>query len=381
MSDTVLSSRVLPHFYRDSVALMAIASTTEKRDGVVRVGAVMATPSNLGILAESGMLPDGLTAAPDDLVFVVRGSDAETVDAALDAAEAGLTAVDGGSASEEVRPGTIREGLAAATQAERPANLVTISIAGTYAPVVAEQALRDGMHVLCFSDNVSVDDEVRLKTLAVEKRLLMMGPDCGTAIIDGLPLGFANVVAKGSVGIVAASGTGAQEVSRLLDAAGAGVSQLIGVGGRDLSADVGGLMANLALDFLVDDPDTSVIMMVSKPPAPEVADALLTRLAGIAADGTPVVACFLGQDDSRLPTACSCAAPSRAARSPRPSSPVTRSRSPNRSRSRPRPVASSASTPAARSRPSPRSSSSAPASPPRSSTSATTSTRRASRIR
>ncbi|HOW01870.1 MAG TPA: hypothetical protein PLY19_10460 [Rhodoglobus sp.] len=217
MSDTVLSSRVLPHFYRDSVALMAIASTTEKRDGVVRVGAVMATPANLGILADSGMLPDGLTAAPDDLVFVVRGTDSEIVTAALDAAEAGLTAVDAGSATEEQRPGTIDEGVSVAALAERPANLVAISIAGTYAPVVAEQALRGGMHVLCFSDNVAVADEVRLKTLAVEKRLLMMGPDCGTAILDGVPLGFANAVARGSVGIVAASGTGAQEVSRLLD--------------------------------------------------------------------------------------------------------------------------------------------------------------------
>ena len=298
MSDTVLSSRVLPHFYRDSVALMAIASRTEKRDGVVRVGAVMATPANLGILADSGMLPDGLTAAPDDLVFVVRGTDSEIVTAALDAAEAGLTAVDAGSATEEQRPGTIDEGVSVAALAEHPANLVAISIAGTYAPIVAEQALRGGMHVLCFSDNVAVADEVRLKTLAVEKRLLMMGPDCGTAILDGVPLGFANAVARGSIGIVAASGTGAQEVSRLLDGAGAGVSQLIGVGGRDLSAEVGGLMANLALDFLIDDPDTTVIMMVSKPPAPEVADALLARLAGIAANGTPVVACFLGQDDS-----------------------------------------------------------------------------------
>lgn len=295
---TVLSSRVLPRFYRDSVALMAIASTTEKRDGIVRVGAVMATQSNLGILAESGMLPDGLTAAPDDLVFVVRGNDVATVTDALDSAEAALTAVDQGSSPDEQRPGTIREGIAAATQSDRPANLVAISIAGTYAPIVAEQALRDGMHVLCFSDNVSVADELRLKTLAVEKRLLMMGPDCGTAIIDGVPLGFANVVAQGSVGIVAASGTGAQEVSRLLDTAGAGVSQLIGVGGRDLSADIGGLMANLALDFLVEDAATTVIMVVSKPPAAEVASGLLAHLATIAARGVPVVACFLGAQDS-----------------------------------------------------------------------------------
>lgn len=299
-ASTVLSSRVLPHFYRDSVALMAIASITEKREGIARVGAVMATPSNLGILAESDMLPEGLTAAPDDLVFVVRGTDADTVTAALEAAQAALTAVDQGASTDEQRPGTIREGVAAAAQADRPANLVAISIAGTYAPIVAEQALREGMNVLCFSDNVAIADELRLKTLAVEKRLLMMGPDCGTAIIDGVPLGFANVVKAGSVGIVAASGTGAQEVSRLLDTAGVGVSQLIGLGGRDLSAEIGGLMAHLALDLLVEDAATSVIVVVSKPPAADVALALYERLSTIAAGGIPVVACLLGEDDRDL---------------------------------------------------------------------------------
>jgi FdrA protein len=124
-----------------------------------------------------------------------------------------------------------------------------------------------------------------------------MGPDCGTAIIDGVPLGFANVVRRGSVGIVAASGTGAQEVSRLLDLAGAGISQLIGVGGRDLSAEVDGVMTELALDMLQADPDTEVIVIVSKPPSGPVAERLLGRLAAIAQSGTPAVACFLGADD------------------------------------------------------------------------------------
>jgi FdrA protein len=299
-SGSTLSSRVLHHFYRDSVALMAIASTTESRDGVLRAGAVMATPANLGILAESGMLPDGLDAAPDDLVFVVRGANAEIAQDALDAAEAALTSVESRGAVEEERPGTIREGVAFAEAADpgAPPNLVAVSIAGTYAPIVAEQAIRNGLHVLCFSDNVPVEDEIRLKRLAVDSRVLLMGPDCGTAILDGVPLGFANVVARGAVGIVAASGTGAQEVSRLLDLAGAGVSQLIGVGGRDLSSEVGGIMAGFALDLLEADEDTKVVVVVSKPPAPAVADALLERLDGIAAAGKPVVACFLGLEDS-----------------------------------------------------------------------------------
>jgi len=299
-TDTVLSARVLPHLYRDSVALMRIASTTEGREGVVRVGAVMATPANLGILEASEMLPEGLSTTPDDLLLVVRGEDRDSVEAALDAAEGMLTAAaePGGGARQEQRPGTVAEGIAAAARGEAPATLAAVSVPGTYAPIVVEQAIRNGLHVLCFSDNVPLEDEVRLKSLAVERRLLMMGPDCGTAILDGVPLGFANVVRRGGVGMVAASGTGAQEVSRLLDSSGAGVSQLIGVGGRDLSAEVDGAMTDLALDFLADDEDTSVVVVVSKPPSGAVADRLIARLAQIAASGKPAVACLLGLDDS-----------------------------------------------------------------------------------
>ncbi len=298
MTSPALASRTFPRLYRDSVALMAIASATEKLDNVDRVGAVMATPANLGILAESGMLPDGLAAAPDDLVIVVRATTAEIAESALNKAEEALTSVESaGGAREERRPGTIREGIAVASGSDRPATLVAVSVAGTYAPVVSEQAIRSGLHVFCFSDNVSVDDEVRLKRLAVDAGVLHMGPDCGTAIIDGVPLGFANIVRPGPVGIVAASGTGAQEVARLLDDAGSGVSQLIGVGGRDLSVEVGGLMTDAALALLADDASTSVVVVVSKPPAAEVADRLLARLAEITRSGTPSVACFLGLDD------------------------------------------------------------------------------------
>jgi len=207
---TVLSSRVLHHFYRDSVALMAIASLTEKREGVVRVGAVMGTPANLEILADSDMLPAGLGAAPDDLVFVVRGDNDQVTLEALDAAEASLTAVESTGAVEKQRPSTVSEGIAAvsADRPDAPPNLAVISIAGTYAPMVAEQAIKNGLNVLCFSDNVPVDDEIRLKKLAVAHEVLFMGPDCGTAIIDGVPLGFSNVVKRGAVGMVAASGTG-----------------------------------------------------------------------------------------------------------------------------------------------------------------------------
>ena len=286
------AARVFPRLYRDSVTLMALASGVEKRDGVLRVGVVMGTPGNLTILERSGMRPDDLTPAPDDLVVVVRGVDEETVAAALDAAEAGLTAVESArSAHEAPAPQTVMEGLAVG----RRATLATVSTPGAYAPVVVEQALRAGLHVFCFSDNVALEDEVRLKKMAAALRLLLMGPDCGTAIIDGVPLGFANAVRRGPVGVVAASGTGAQEVSCLLHRAGTGVSQLVGVGGRDLSSAVGGTMTDMALDLLVEDEATEVVVVVSKPPAAEVAERLLARLAAL---GKPAVACLLGEEDS-----------------------------------------------------------------------------------
>ena len=292
---SVLSARVFPRLYRDSVTLMALASTVEQADGVLRVGAVMATPANLEILSRSGMCPPDLQAAPDDLILAVRATDETALQAALAAAEAGLQGTDAGVAGlGQPLPGTLHE----AFSTHPDSTLVTISTPGTYAPVVVEQALRAGRHVFCFSDNVGIEDEVRLKQLAVERGLLLMGPDCGTSVLDGIPLGFANVVRRGPVGIVSASGTGAQEVACLLHRAGSGVSQIVGVGGRDLSTAVNGLMTHHALDMIVEDPDTQVVVVVSKPPAPEVAKALLAHLAEL---GKPAVACLLGLDDADGP--------------------------------------------------------------------------------
>jgi FdrA protein len=295
-----LAASVFPRLYRDSVALLALASKLQQREHIVRAGVVMATPANLRLLAESDMLPDGVAAGPDDLLITVKARDPGAVQDALAFASTALSSTDAGSSEvSEQRPQTIVEGIA-----DRPgATVATVSVPGTYAAIVAEQALRRGLHVMCFSDNVPVEDEVRLKTLAAQRRLLMMGPDCGTAVLDGVPLGFANVLRPGPVGIVAASGTGAQEVSCLLDRAGIGNAALIGVGGRDLTAAVGGVMTELALDLLAADRSAEMIVVVSKPPAPEVAERLLSRLGKIAADGTPVVACLLGLDDADEPVA------------------------------------------------------------------------------
>jgi FdrA protein len=292
-----LSARVFAKLYRDSVTLMALASAAQRIEGVVQVGAVMATPANLAILRESAMLPSEITPAPDDLLIVVRAADERSAEEALSLVEAGLTSAESAPGTvTEVRPATVREGLSR----DDALTVAAVSTPGTYAPVVVEQALRSGLHVFCFSDNVPVEDEIRLKQLAVSSGRLLMGPDCGTAVLDGVPLGFANVLRPGPVAIVAASGTGAQEVSCLLDAAGIGVAQVIGVGGRDLTAEVGGLMTNLALDLVSADPEVAAVVLVSKPPAPAVAAQVLDRLASL---GRPAVACLLGEDDTDGPVA------------------------------------------------------------------------------
>ena len=175
--------------------------------------------------------------------------------------------------------------------------MAVVSVPGPYAAVAAHSALSAGLHVLLFSDNVPLAEEVQLKERARRLGLLLMGPGAGTAVLAGVGLGFANAVAPGPVGVVAAAGTGAQEVMSLLDRWGIGVSQVIGVGGRDLSAAVGGLMACEAVRALDADPGTEVILLVSKPPDPDVARTVI----GVSR-ATPVVAACLGMSapDGRI---------------------------------------------------------------------------------
>ena len=290
---TALRARVFASSYRDSVELMRIAAELERLPGITRAGLVMGTTANRAVLLEAGLLsavPD--TAGANDLIAAVAASDQGLADAALDRAAALLTTppVDVARGREAFVPTTLAEALSVA-----PANLALISTPGTYATAEALKALKRGLHVFLFSDNIAIEEEIELKTLAVKKGVLLMGPDCGTAIIDGIPLGFVNAVARGSVGLVGASGTGLQQVTCLIDRLGAGVSQAIGVGGRDLDERVGGTMMLAALDLLAADPGTSVIVLLSKPPAPAVAERVLAKAR---AAGKPVVVNFLGSDPS-----------------------------------------------------------------------------------
>ncbi len=297
----VVAARVFANSYRDSVELMQIAAAIEGREGIERAGLVMATPANRDVLGAAGLLTDAVTGAgPNDLVVAVAAVDEPTVTAALDDASSRLSGGAGGSEGAGESSVTTASTLAEAVGELEGANLVLIATPGAYATAEARKALKRGLHVFLFSDNVPIADEIELKALARERGLLFMGPDCGTAILDGVPLGFANKVRRGTIGLAAASGTGLQQVTSLIDRFGAGVSQAIGVGGRDLDESVGGVMMIDAIDRLAADPGTSVIVLISKPPAPSVAQRVL---AAASKAGKPVVVNLLGGDPDAVTAA------------------------------------------------------------------------------
>jgi len=279
--------------YADSVALMQVTTALAGLPGVLDAAVVMATDLNREVLENSGLLVgDAVSAGPSDLVIAVRASGEAEAEAALARAAAMLDArrpAPRGAFAEEP-PRLLASAIRRATLRPGP-NLAFVSVPGPYAVGEAWQALLQGLHVFLFSDNVPLEDEVALKRFARERGLLVMGPDCGTAIVNGIGLGFANVVRRGRVGIVGASGTGMQEVSVLLHRAGKGVSHAIGTGGRDLHEKVGGITTLQALDLLREDPDTSAIVLVSKPPSATVAEQVLRAASET---GKPVVACLLG---------------------------------------------------------------------------------------
>ena len=291
----MIVNRVIHNRYLDSVTLMRASRKLESVAGVRAAALMIGTPSNMSLLREAGLLAaEGEQATANDVVIALRASDEAAGRSALELALDGLTEKDE-SPSEKISH--VRT-LAAARELLPHANLALVSVPGEYAALEARRALERGLHVMVFSDNVPLEQEVALKRLAQERGLLMMGPDCGTALIAGTPVAFANAVPRGDVGIVSASGTGLQEVSCLLARAGGGVSQGIGVGGRDLDARVGALGTLTALDALECDAATRSIVLISKPPAAAVAERVLARVARCV---KPVVVCFLGLRQVALP--------------------------------------------------------------------------------
>lgn len=281
-----------PGAYYDSVVLMQLQRSLSGLPGVLDAGVVMGTDANKDVLAQSDLLaPEAQAALADDLVIVVRAEDDTAAQAALEKVDELLTARRLGGVDEEYRP----KSLESATQMVPDAQWVLISVPGRYAAGVTRQALHLGKHVFLYSDNVSLEDEITLKQMAANKGRLVMGPDCGTAIVNGVGLGFANKVRRGSIGLVAASGTGLQQVCTRIHQMGSGITHALGTGGRDISEAVGAVTIRQGLDLLNRDPQTRVIVLVSKPPSTRVADELVraSRLVE-----KPVVVDFIGYSTS-----------------------------------------------------------------------------------
>lgn len=278
--------------FQDSVSLMIISRKLSASPDVDEVSVMMGTPANKSLLEATGFWhEDFASATPNDICAAVRThvEDPAIVGQMREQLDAELTAIAQAASCGQRLPKARR--WQSACDKLPDANLLLISVAGEYAAGVAEQGLISGKNVMMFSDNVPIADEIALKKLAHEKGLIVMGPDCGTAMIAGAPLAFANVLEKGNIGIIGASGTGIQELASQIALHGHGISHAIGLGGRDLSADVGGISALSALEMLAADEQSKVLAFVSKPPAPEVRQKVIAAMQTIA---KPVVALFLG---------------------------------------------------------------------------------------
>jgi len=274
--------------YHDSVTLMLVSKELTQTQGIEDSGVLMASEQNKGLLKDAGLyLKEFDTLTDTDLVISVKALDAESAERAIQNAQNILKGLKAAISSKS----SGYRSLGQAVEALPGANLALISVAGRYAAFEAVKSLENGLHVMLFSDNVSVEEEVMLKKLGIEKGLLVMGPDCGTAIINGVPLAFANVVQKGNIGIVAASGTGLQEVGSIISNLGGGISQAIGTGGRDIKKEVGGLCFIEAITALDNDPGTEVIVLISKPPSPCVLEKISQSIKNIS---KPVVAILIG---------------------------------------------------------------------------------------
>ncbi|MBQ7182410.1 MAG: acyl-CoA synthetase FdrA [Clostridia bacterium] len=286
----VIRNYVEKEKYYDSVFLMRLAAALAREARVGNISVGMGTPLNKDTMRELGLLTDeGRAASPNDLVIAIAAEDEKAAEEARDRFMKMLTEQRASKGGRKYRT------LETMGRSVKDRNLAVISVAGQYAAAEAEKALGMGMDVFMFSDNVPIEQEVRLKTLARDKGLLMMGPDCGLSFINGIAIGLCSKVRRGNIGIAAACGSGMQEVMNIIHREGYGVSHAIGVGGRDLNGKVGGITMLQSLEILENDPDTRVIVLISKPPATEAARAIFRKVRECV---KPVVAQFIHCDAS-----------------------------------------------------------------------------------
>lgn len=275
--------------YQDSMKLMQISQKLSALEGVKQASAIMATEANLSMLKDAGLLEEiPESAGANDLIIAVEAKSQEIADDAIAKLETLLMPADVGNSSN-----IIYKNLGTASASLPGANIAVISVPGEYAKLEVAKAITMGLHTFLFSDNLSIDEEIEIKERAREKGLLVMGPGCGTSIINEIGLGFSNIINKGPIGVIAAAGTGLQEVTCLINNLGSGITHGIGVGGRDLSEKVGGITTLEAIKILSEDDSTEVLLLVSKPPSNSVAEEILTR---VKETGKPSVICFLGSE-------------------------------------------------------------------------------------
>ncbi|MDT2598162.1 acyl-CoA synthetase FdrA [Enterococcus hulanensis] len=289
----MLHTIIQKNSYQDSIVLMLLTNRLNTLTGVTKASVMMGTPANKDIFKTGGLYTSELEEASSNdmaIVLEIDGKDEQLIQDVLNTIDEFLAEQSKGGSDKGTE--TVKTWDKALELGE-DAHVVIFSIPGTHAALEIEHALNEGKHVFCFSDNVALEDEVRLKQMAHEKGLLLMGPDCGTGIINGIPVAFTNAVRKGSIGVVGASGTGIQEVTTLIHKLGGGVTNAIGTGGRDLKDEVGGITLKDSVATLENDPDTKVIVVISKPPAPSVRDEVLDLLRS---SSKPVVTIFLGEE-------------------------------------------------------------------------------------
>ena len=292
---SVLFNEVRKGVYLDSVALMRLSAELTDLAGIEEAVLMIGTPANLQIMRNADILDgSGEEAGPNDLVIAIRADRKASINRALAHAEKSMQGNSASARATEHRARTLR----GSHSANPESNLCLISTPGEYASIEAHTALDLGMNVMIFSDNVPLERELELKQKARDLDLLVMGPDCGTAYINGVPLAFANAVNKGTTGVIAASGTGLQEFSVLLHRAGGGIKHGIGVGGRDLSDSIGGISTLTAIDLLANDKDVEQIVLISKPPGDATAKKVFAKLGSC---GKPVIACVFGFSANQIP--------------------------------------------------------------------------------
>ncbi|MCE5283437.1 MAG: acyl-CoA synthetase FdrA [Deltaproteobacteria bacterium] len=290
----MIRTAVKRNSYLDSIFLMNAAKEIMKIKGVKDAILLMGTDMNKTVLKEvGGLTPEAMAAAPNDLILSLDLEDGNIAKDVL----AFLESLIAGKEKNQHEEETVFPSLNKAIDASPDANLVFISVPGEFAAQEAKTALNRGLNAFIFSDNVPIEDEVELKKMALEKGLLVMGPGCGTSVINHVSIGMMSTINEGSIGIVGASGSGIHQIATLIDRQGLGISQAIGTGGRDLSKEVDGITMIQGIHFLEKDQNTKVIVLVSKPPAPAPAEKIFDLVRKSA---KPVVIFFLGGDQQQI---------------------------------------------------------------------------------